>query len=86
MGGMLSFTLKGGEPAVARACARMRMISLMPSLADVATSVSHPASTSHRGMSEAGMAAAGTSTGMLRLSVGIEDVDDILEDLEQALA
>lgn len=84
-GGMLSFTLKGGEPAVARACARMRMISLMPSLADVATSVSHPASTSHRGMSEAEMAAAGTSTGMLRLSVGVEDNDDILEDLQQAL-
>lgn len=84
-GGMLSFTLAGGEPAVSRACARMRMISLMPSLADVATSVSHPSSTSHRGMSEAAMAAAGTGAGMLRLSVGVEDIDDILEDLQQAL-
>jgi cystathionine beta-lyase/cystathionine gamma-synthase len=82
---MLSFTLRGGEAAASHACARMRMISLMPSLADVATSVSHPASTSHRGMSGAGMAAAGTSGGMLRLSVGVEDVDDILEDLQQAL-
>ena len=84
-GGMLSFTLRGGEAAVSRACARMRMISLMPSLADVATSVSHPASTSHRGMDELGMAAAGTGVGMLRLSVGVEDVDDILGDLLQAL-
>ncbi|HEV1998419.1 MAG TPA: PLP-dependent transferase, partial [Candidatus Dormibacteraeota bacterium] len=85
-GGMLSLTLYGGEAAVARACARMRMITLMPSLADVATTVSHPTSTSHRGMSEDQLAAAGTSPGMLRLSVGVEDVDDILADLELALA
>lgn len=85
-GGMLSFTLHGGEAAVMRACDRMRMITLMPSLADVATTVSHPTSTSHRGMTEDQLVAAGTSPGMLRLSVGIEDVDDILGDLELALA
>ena len=84
-GGMLSFTLKAGEAGVMRACARMRLITLMPSLADVATTVSHPTSTSHRGMSDHDLVAAGTSAGMLRLSVGIEDVDDILADLELAL-
>jgi cystathionine beta-lyase/cystathionine gamma-synthase len=84
-GGMLSFTLRGGEAAVSRACARMQLITLMPSLADVATTVSHPTSTSHRGMTEEEWVAAGTGPGMLRLSVGIEDVEDILADLEQAL-
>ena len=84
-GGMLSFTLRGGEEAVRWACSRMRLITLMPSLADVATTVSHPTSTSHRGMTEDEMVAAGTSPGMLRLSVGVEDVDDILADLELAL-
>lgn len=84
-GGMLSLTLHGGEKAVMRACARMRMITLMPSLADVATTVSHPTSTSHRGMSEDDLVASGTSAGMLRLSVGVEDVDDIIADLRLAL-
>jgi methionine-gamma-lyase len=85
-GGMLSITLRGGEAAVTRACARFRMISIMPSLADVATTVSHPTSTSHRGMREADLEAAGTSPGMLRFSIGVEDVDDILADLQQALS
>ena len=84
-GGMLAFTLRGGEEAVVRACDRMRLITLMPSLADVATTVSHPTSTSHRGLTPDEQDAAGTSPGMLRLSVGLEDVDDILADLEQAL-
>ena len=84
-GGMLSFTLYGGEQAVMRACVKMRLITLMPSLAGVATTVSVPTSTSHRGMSPNDLVAAGTSVGMVRLSVGVEDVDDILADLELAL-
>ena len=85
-GGMLSITLGGGEAAVTAACSRMRLVNIMPSLADVATTVSYPATTSHRGLTAEEMAQAGTSAGMLRLSIGIEDVDDILEDLLQALA
>jgi len=85
-GGMLSITLGGGEVAVQRACSRLRLVSIMPSLADVATTVSYPAATSHRGLSAEAMERAGTSAGMLRLSIGIEDVDDILEDLLQALS
>ncbi|MDQ6747921.1 MAG: PLP-dependent aspartate aminotransferase family protein [Candidatus Dormibacteraeota bacterium] len=84
-GGMLSITLRGGEPAAMRTCARLRLVAIMPSLADVATTVSHPTTTSHRGMREEDLLAAGTSAGMLRLSIGVEDVDDILEDLLQAL-
>ena len=84
-GGMLSITLRGGEAAVTRACSRLRLVTIMPSLADVATTVSYPAATSHRGLTVEEMALAGTSAGMLRLSIGIEDVDDILEDLLQAL-
>jgi len=84
-GGMLSITLRGGEAAVGRACARMRLVNIMPSLADVATTVSYPAATSHRGLSAEALDRAGTSAGMLRLSIGVEDVDDILEDLLQAI-
>jgi cystathionine beta-lyase/cystathionine gamma-synthase len=85
-GGMLSLTLRGGEAAAIRACSRFKMISIMPSLADVATTVSHPTSTSHRGLRDADLEAVGTSAGMLRLSIGVEDVDDILADLQQALS
>ena len=84
-GGMLAITLSGGEAAVIRACSALRLVSIMPSLADVATTVSYPAATSHRGLSAEQMELAGTSAGMLRLSIGIEDVDDILEDLLRAL-
>jgi cystathionine beta-lyase/cystathionine gamma-synthase len=85
-GGMLAFDLKRGGEAASRACRRMNLITIMPSLADVATTVSHPFSTSHRGLTEDELALAGVTPGMLRLSAGIEDPDDIVADLEQALA
>ncbi|GAC1327843.1 MAG: aminotransferase class I/II-fold pyridoxal phosphate-dependent enzyme [Candidatus Dormibacteria bacterium] len=84
-GGMLSITLRGGEVAVKGVCSKLQLVSIMPSLADVATTVSYPAATSHRGLSAEAMERAGTSAGMLRLSIGVEDVDDILEDLLRAL-
>jgi cystathionine beta-lyase/cystathionine gamma-synthase len=82
---MLSFTLSGGLATARSFVERLELISLMPSLAHVATTLSHPVSTSHRGIPEDELAMQGISPGMLRLSVGIEDVTDIRADLEQAL-
>jgi cystathionine beta-lyase/cystathionine gamma-synthase len=84
-GGMLSFELAGGAAAVARFCRRLRLVPIMPSLADVATTISYPVATSHRGLDAAELEAAGVTPGMVRLSMGIEDPEDIMEDIEQAL-
>ena len=58
----------------------------MPSLGHVATTLSHPASTSHRGLSAEERARFGISEGLLRCSVGLERLEDLLADFEQALA
>jgi cystathionine beta-lyase/cystathionine gamma-synthase len=85
-GGMLSFTMAGGLKAAHEFVERLQLISLMPSLGSTITTLSHPASTSHRGMPGEQLVALGITPGMLRLSVGIEDVADLRADLEQALA
>jgi len=84
-GAMLSFEVKGD---VARADDFLRRLSIpiqAPSLGGVETLVTRPATTSHSGMSAADRRAAGVSDNLVRFSVGIEDVDDLIEDLEQAL-
>jgi methionine-gamma-lyase len=85
-GGMLSFELDGGRDAVDRMLAGFRLIRFAASLADVSTTVSHPALTSHRGLSDADRARLGITDGLVRLSVGIESPDDICADLERGLA
>jgi cystathionine gamma-synthase len=85
-GGMLSFDLEGGEPAVSNFIAKSKGIPFVPSLADVITSVSHPMNTSHKMLPRAERLALGIGDGLVRLSVGIEDVQDIIQDLEVALA
>lgn len=84
-GGMLSFELTGGRTAAYNFIRALQHIPLVPSLADVATTVSHPASTSHRMLTPEQRAAIGIGDGLVRLSVGIEEVGDIIEDLAQAL-
>jgi cystathionine beta-lyase/cystathionine gamma-synthase len=84
-GPMLSIELRGGEAAVDRLVQALRLVRLAPSLGDVATTVSHPARTSHRGLGEEQRAAMGISGGLLRVSAGIEAVDDLLADFDQAL-
>lgn len=85
-GAMLSFELAGGE-AAARAFLRgLRRIPFVPSLADVATTVSYPVATSHRNVPPAERAAMGVGPGLVRLSIGIEAVEDIIADLDGALA
>jgi cystathionine beta-lyase/cystathionine gamma-synthase len=84
--GMVSFELAGGQPAVERFLERFRLIRFAASLGDVSTTVSHPATTSHRGLSAEARRAAGIGGGLLRLSVGIEAAGDIVVDLGRGLA
>lgn len=84
-GGMMAFELAGGLPAADRFMRSLSFIAFAPSLAGVSTTISHPGKTSHRGLSESELASLGITQGTIRLSVGIEDVDDIRRDLERAL-
>ncbi|WP_017597122.1 trans-sulfuration enzyme family protein [Nocardiopsis lucentensis] len=84
-GGVLAFELAGGLEAGRSFAERVRLAVLAPSLGDVRTLVMHPASTSHRMLDAEGLARAGVSEGLIRLSAGIEDVEDLWADLERAL-
>jgi cystathionine beta-lyase/cystathionine gamma-synthase len=84
-GAILSFDLDGGE-AAARAVRAFQLIALAPSLGGVTTSVSHAATSSHRGFSPETRRALGIGDGLLRLSVGVEAVDDLWADLERGLS
>ncbi len=84
-GGMVGLELKGGVRAAERALKRLKLVSHAPSLAGVESLVSEPRLTSHRDLGPEGRAAAGIPDGFLRLSCGLEDAEDIIEDLKQAL-
>ncbi|HEY9383244.1 MAG TPA: PLP-dependent aspartate aminotransferase family protein [Gemmatimonadales bacterium] len=85
-GGMVGLTVKGGQTAVERFLKRLRLFIHAPSLAGVESLVSEPRLTSHKGQSAEHLTAAGILPGFVRLSCGIEDPEDLLADLEQALA
>ncbi len=84
-GGMVGLTLKGGTTAVERFLRRLRLFIHAPSLAGVESLVSDPRITSHKGQSPEQLAEAGIAEGFVRLSCGIEDPEDLIADLEQAL-
>jgi methionine-gamma-lyase len=84
-GGLLAFELAGGEGAGEQLFDALELCSRATSLGGVDTVIHHPASTSHRQFTAEQLAEAGISPGLLRVSVGCEDVDDILADFEQAL-
>jgi len=86
--GVLSFGIRADDPARAgeRFIDACEFLSHLANIGDARTLVIHPASTTHRQLDAAQLAAAGVSPDMIRLSVGIEDVDDILWDIDQALA
>ena len=65
---------------------RLQLILPAPTLGDVATLVSYPAQASHRGLTEAERAELGITDALVRLSIGIEDINDLISDLEQALS
>ncbi|MFJ9776326.1 trans-sulfuration enzyme family protein [Kitasatospora sp. NPDC101157] len=85
-GGVLAFDLAGGREAARAFTESVRLASLAPSLGGVHTLVLHPASTSHRQLSDGELAAAGIGPGTVRVSVGIEHPADLWRDVEQALA
>ncbi|HZQ19588.1 MAG TPA: PLP-dependent aspartate aminotransferase family protein [Terriglobales bacterium] len=84
-GSMISFET-GSRANAAKVLERVRLCTMGESLGGVETLISHPATMTHAGLGEKGRAAIGISDGMVRISVGIEDVDDIIADLDQALA
>ena len=84
-GGVLAFTVTGGRAAGERLMNRVELCLRATSLGGIETTLSHPASTSHRQLSDSELEEAGIDHGMLRLSVGCEDVRDLIADLDQAL-
>jgi len=84
-GGIVCFELKGGIESGRKFMNALQMITLTANLGDTRTIASHPASTTHAKLSEAERLAVGISPGLIRISVGLEHVDDILADIQQAL-
>ena len=84
--GILSFGVKGGFEAGGRFQDALKLITRLVNIGDAKSLACHPASTTHRQLSPAELAKAGVSPNMVRLSIGIEHIDDIVADLEQALA
>jgi len=84
-GGMLGLELAGGSAATEHMLGRLQLIAHAPSLAGVESLVSEPRLTSHRALGPEGRAAMGIPDGFLRISCGLEDAEDLIADLEQAL-
>jgi O-acetylhomoserine (thiol)-lyase len=84
-GGVLTFELKGGRAAGEAFVNNVKLASLLANVGDVRTLVIHPASTTHSQLETHEQIAAGVTPGLVRISVGLEHIDDILEDLSQAL-
>ena len=82
----MSFGLKGGRDTAVKFMDSLRLVHIATHVADARSCVLHPASHTHRQLSDEQLREAGIAPDLIRLSVGIEDVDDIIEDLKQALA
>jgi O-succinylhomoserine sulfhydrylase len=85
-GTLIAFELKGGKPAAFAFLDALRVADISNNLGDSKTLATHPATTTHRLFSPEVQAELGVTPGLVRLSVGIEDSDDLLEDVRQALA
>lgn len=83
--GVISFSIKGGRPAAVRFMDALELASIEVHVADIRTCVLHPASATHRQLTDEQLVAAGIDGGLIRLSVGLENVDDIIADVKQAL-
>jgi O-succinylhomoserine sulfhydrylase len=84
-GGVVSFEVAGGKPAVFRMANALQLIDISNNLGDSKSLITHPETTTHQKMTPEVRAIAGITSGLVRLSVGLEDADDLCEDLEQAL-
>lgn len=84
--GVIAFGIKGGREAATKFMDNLKLAAVVTHVADSRTCVLHPASTTHRQMNDEELAHAGISPDLIRMSVGIEDAEDIIKDVEQALA
>ncbi|HTT36432.1 MAG TPA: O-acetylhomoserine aminocarboxypropyltransferase [Burkholderiales bacterium] len=84
-GAVLSFNLRGGRPAGKRLIETLKVFSHLANVGDAKSLVIHPATTTHYRMDDAALRAAGITEGTVRLSIGLEDPDDLVEDLDRAL-
>ncbi len=84
--GVISFSIKGGRENAVKFMDSLKLASNVVHVADIRTCVLHPASATHRQLTDEQLVAAGINPGMIRLSVGLESIDDIIADLEQAFA
>jgi O-succinylhomoserine sulfhydrylase len=85
-GGVLSFEVKGGREAAWRFIDATRLMSITANLGDAKTTITHPGSTTHGRLSPEAKAAAGISEGLIRIAVGLEDIDDIRKDCARGFA
>jgi len=84
-GGIVTFEIKGGLEKGRAFLNALKMISMTNNLGDTRTIAAHPASTTHSKLNEEERNAVGITAGLIRISAGLEHVDDIIEDIEQAL-
>ncbi len=84
-GGVLSITVKGGKPGAMTLVDNLQLVSHLANIGDAKTLIIQPSATTHQQLTEAEQLAAGVSPGMLRISVGLEHIDDIIKDFKQAL-
>ncbi|MEM7209264.1 MAG: aminotransferase class I/II-fold pyridoxal phosphate-dependent enzyme [Pseudomonadota bacterium] len=84
--GVMSFGIKGGAEAGAKFIDALQLVTRLVNIGDAKSLACHPASTTHRQLSDEELASSGVSRDLVRLSIGIENVEDIIEDIEQALA
>ena len=84
--GVISFGLKGGRDVSVQFMDQLEFVAIVTHVADARSCVLHPASHTHRQMTNEQLLEAGVQPDLIRLSVGIEDADDIIQDLEQSLA
>jgi O-succinylhomoserine sulfhydrylase len=84
-GGVVTFEIDGGKEQAFRFANGLRIVDISNNLGDTKSLITHPETTTHQKMTPQARAAAGVTSGMLRLSVGLEDADDLCEDLAQGL-
>lgn len=84
-GGIVTFAVTGGLAAGRRVLDALKMCNIVANLGDTRTTVTHPASTTHSGLTDEERRAVGITPGLIRVSVGLEHIDDIIDDIDQAL-
>ena len=85
-GGIIGFGIKGGLPAGIKLINSVKLLSHLANIGDAKSLIIHPASTTHQQLSAEEMASTGVTEDFIRLSIGLESVEDIIADLDQAIA